>query len=94
MERKALLGAVFDEIEHHFKLFTRERNIYLALAAIAGLTLVVAGVVLILQPSASPAVAVAVLGSAGLIAFASARSAAFFHSTIRMSEELVKRYSK
>ena len=94
MERKQLLGAVFDEIEHHFKLFTRERNLYLGLAAVAGVSLLTAIIVLATRPSVHPALAVAILGGSGLIAFAAARSSAFFHGAISAVEDLVKRHSK
>lgn len=94
MERKQLLGAVFDEIEHYFKLFTVERNAYLALSGVAAACLVAGVVVLAVRPGAGPAIAVTVLGGSGLVAFAAGRSSAFFHSTIKMIEELVKRYSK
>jgi hypothetical protein len=94
MERKQLLGAVFDEVDHHFKLYAVERKAYLALAGVAGACLLVTIGVLLVRPPANPALGVAVLGGAGLIAFAAARSAAFFHGTLRMVEEVVKRYSK
>lgn len=94
MERKELLGAVFDEIAHHFRLFTVERYVYLALALLAGLCLATAIVVLIVRPYANPSLAVAILGGSGLIAFAAARSTAFFNDSIRMLDEVVKRYSK
>lgn len=93
MERKQLLGAVFDEIEHHFKLYERERNVYLGLAAAAALSLIASVLVLWLKPGDHTA-AVAALGAAGLVAFAAARSTAFFHSVSRLVEEVVKRYSK
>jgi hypothetical protein len=93
MERKQLLGAVFDEIEHHFKLYQRERNVYLGLAAVAALSLVGSVLVLWLKPGEHSAAAVA-LGAAGLVAFAAARSTAFFHSVSKLVEEVVKRYSK
>lgn len=94
MERKELLGAIFDEIAHHFRLFTVERYAYLALALVAGLCLATAIVVLIVRPYANPSIAVAILGGSGLIAFAAARSTAFFNDSIRMLDEVVKRWSK
>lgn len=94
MERKQLLGAVFDEIEHHFKLFTLERKVYLALAGVAGLCLLVAAVVLVVRPTPPLALTVLILGGSGLVAFAAARSTTFFHSSISTVEEVVKRYSK
>jgi hypothetical protein len=94
MERKQLLGAVFDEIEHHFSLFRLERNAYLALAAVAGLCLLVAIAALALGRAGNPAIAVAVLGGAGLVALAAARSTAFFHGALAQVEDVVKRYSK
>jgi hypothetical protein len=94
MERKQLLGAVFDEIEHYFKLHAVERKVHLALAAVAGLCLIAGLVLLILRPAGHPAMAAAVLGAAGLIAFAAARSTVFFHATLALVEETVKRYSK
>lgn len=93
MERKQLLGAVFDEIEHHFKLYQRERNVYLGLAAVAALSLIGSVLVLWLKPG-EHAVAAVALGAAGLVAFAAARSTAFFHSVSKLVEEVVKRYSK
>lgn len=94
MDRKELLGAVFDEIEHHFKVFKVERNAYLALAGIASLCLIAAAVVLVWQRGASPALAAAILGGAGLVAFAAGRSSAYFHGTLSTVEQVVKRYSK
>jgi hypothetical protein len=49
--------------------------------------------VLWLKPGEHSAAAVA-LGAAGLVAFAAARSTAFFHSVSKLVEEVVKRYSK
>lgn len=95
MERKQFLGAVFDEIQHHFQLFERERKVYLALAGVAGLCLLTAIVVLAaVRPLEHPAIPIAILGGSGLIAFAAARATAFFHGSIKMVEEVVKRFSK
>src|SRR5689334_15003514 len=93
MERKQLLGAVFDEIEHHFKLYGRERNVYLGLTVAAALSLLASVLMLWLQPGDHTA-AVAALGAAGLVAFAAARATAFFHSVSKLVEDVVKRYSK
>lgn len=93
MERKQLLGSVFDELEHHFKLFTVERKAYLALAAVAGVCLVGA-VVLLALGIGNPTLVIVALGAAGLVAIAAARSTAFFHSSTTLVEELIKRYSK
>jgi len=93
MDRKQLLGSLFDEIKRHFKLYDRERNVYLGLAAAAALSLLGSVLMLWLRPGDHTA-AVAALGAAGLVAFAAARATSFFHSISKLVEDVVKRYSK
>lgn len=93
MERKQLLGAVLDEVQHQMTLFKPERAAYFALAFVAA-TCLIAATGLLFMHAASPELVIGVIGGAGLVAAAAGRTGWFFHSTFKLLDDLVRRFSK
>jgi hypothetical protein len=94
LTQEELLNAALNALDRLLKMFIVERYVYLALTALSFLLLIYAGYLLITVKSANTEVLVAIFGSSGLVAAASARISWFFNRAFTLVEDLIKRISQ
>lgn len=90
MEKTEVLKVALDALERLLKMFSAERYFYLALTALSFLLLLYAGYLLVVSQTADKATLIAIFGSSGLVAAASARIVYFFNKAFALIERLIR----